>query len=202
MEKEIAIIDNNSLSRLGLQSLLEEIIPEFTIRTFGSFAELMADTPDMFVHYFVSIQIYLEHTAFFLRKKFQTVVLCNAETQAQLSGVLSLNINQDEQHLVKSILLLHQHGHHKGHPQGHPAGMLPAARSQMPPQNDLTMREIEVLSLVARGFINKEIADKLHISLTTVITHRKNITEKLGIKTISGLTIYAVMRGYVEADSI
>ena len=202
MEKEIAIIDNNSLARIGLANLLEEIIPEFTIRTFGSFAELMADTPDMFVHYFVSIQIYLEHTAFFLRKKFQTVVLCNAETQAQLSGVLSLNINQDEQHLVKSILLLHQHGHHKGHPQGHPAGMLPAARSQMPPQNDLTMREIEVLSLVARGFINKEIADKLHISLTTVITHRKNITEKLGVKTVSGLTIYAVMRGYVEADSI
>jgi DNA-binding NarL/FixJ family response regulator len=202
MEKEIAIIDNNSLARIGLANLLEEIIPEFTIRTFGSFAELMADTPDMFVHYFVSIQIYLEHTAFFLRKKFQTVVLCNAETQAQLSGVLSLNINQNEQHLVKSILLLHQHGHHKGHPQGHPAGMLPAARSQMPPQNDLTMREIEVLSLVARGFINKEIADKLHISLTTVITHRKNITEKLGIKTVSGLTIYAVMRGYVEADSI
>lgn len=202
MEKEIAIIDNNSLARIGLANLLEEIIPEFTIRTFGSFAELMADTPDMFVHYFVSIQIYLEHTAFFLRKKFQTVVLCNAETQAQLSGVLSLNINQDEHYLVKSILLLHQHGHHKGHPQGHPAGMLSAARSQMPPQNDLTMREIEVLSLVARGFINKEIADKLHISLTTVITHRKNITEKLGIKTISGLTIYAVMRGYVEADSI
>ncbi|MCR5575068.1 MAG: LuxR C-terminal-related transcriptional regulator [Bacteroidaceae bacterium] len=202
MEKEIAIIDNNSLARIGLANLLEEIIPEFTIRTFGSFAELMADTPDMFVHYFVSIQIYLEHTAFFLRKKFQTVVLCNAETQAQLSGVLSLNINQDEQHLVKSILLLHQHGHHKGHPQGHPAGMLSAARSQMPPQNDLTMREIEVLSLVARGFINKEIADKLHISLTTVITHRKNITEKLGIKTVSSLTIYAVMRGYVEADSI
>ena len=202
MEKEIAIIDNNSLARIGLANLLEEIIPEFTIRTFGSFAELMADSPDMFVHYFVSIQIYLEHTAFFLRKKFQTVVLCNAETQAQLSGVLSLNINQDEHYLVKSILLLHQHGHHKGHPQGHPAGMLPAARSQMPPQNDLTMREIEVQSLVARGFINKEIADKLHICLTTVITHRKNITEKLGIKTISGLTIYAVMRGYVEADSI
>ena len=197
MEKEIAIIDNNSLARLGLQSLLEEIIPDFTIRTFGSFAELMADTPYMFVHYFVSTQIYLEHTTFFLQKKNQTVVLCNAETQAQLSGVLSLNINQDEQHLVKSILLLHQHGHHKGHPHVHPANSY-----QMPLQNDLTMREIEVLSLVARGFINKEIANKLNISLTTVITHRKNITEKLGIKTVSGLTIYAVMRGYVEADSI
>ena len=199
MEKEIAIIDNNSLARLGLQNLLEEIVPSFNVRTFGSFAELVADTPDMFVHYFVSIQIYLEHTHFFLRKKFQTVVLCNEETQAQLpAGVLSLNINQDEQHLVKSILMLHQHGHQRGH-QG---AMHASAHPQMPLQNDLTMREIEVLSLVARGFINKEIADKLNISLTTVITHRKNITDKLGIKTVSGLTIYAVMRGYVEADSI
>ena len=199
MDKEIAIIDNNSLARLGLESLLEEIVPNVTIRTFGSYAELMADTPDMFVHYFVSIQIYLEHTTFFMRKKFQTVVLCNEETQAQLPvGVLSLNINQDEQHLVKSILKLHQQGHRNGHPEMTNA----PAQMQMPLQNDLSMREIEVLSLVARGFINKEIADKLSISLATVITHRKNITEKLGIKSISGLTIYAVMRGYVEADSI
>ena len=50
--------------------------------------------------------------------------------------------------------------------------------------------------------LNKEIADKLNISLTTVITHRKNITEKLGIKSVSGLTIYAVMNGYIEADRI
>ena len=192
MEKEIAIIDNNSLARLGLESLLEEIVPNVTIRTFASYAELMADTPDMFVHYFVSIQIYLEHTTFFLLKKSRTVVLCNEETQAQLpQDVLSLNTNLDEQHLVKSILKLHQ------------KGMTHApVPTQMPLQNDLSMREIEVLSLVARGFINKEIADKLNISLATVITHRKNITEKLGIKSVSGLTIYAVMRGYVEADSI
>ncbi|MBO7419447.1 MAG: helix-turn-helix transcriptional regulator [Bacteroidaceae bacterium] len=199
MDREIAIIDNNSLARLGLESLLEELVPGVTIRTFGSFAELTADTPDMFVHYFVSIQIYLEHTAFFIRKKNQTVVLCNAETQAQLpTGVLSLNINQDEQHLVKSILKLHQQGHKSGHHGEMPSSAFP----QMPLQNELSMREIEVLSLVARGFINKEIADKLNISLTTVITHRKNITEKLGIKSVSGLTMYAVMRGYVEADSI
>lgn len=62
--------------------------------------------------------------------------------------------------------------------------------------------KLEVLVLITKGLINKEIADKLNISLTTVISHRKNITEKLGIKSVSGLAIYAVMRGYIEADSI
>ena len=62
-----------------------------------------------------------------------------------------------------------------------------------PHQEILSAREIEVLVLITKGLINKEIADKLNISLTTVITHRKNITEKLGIKSVSGLTIYAVM---------
>jgi DNA-binding CsgD family transcriptional regulator len=56
----------------------------------------------------------------------------------------------------------------------------------------LSTREIEVLRLLSQGLINKEIADKLHISLHTVISHRKKIMEKLSIKTISGLTAYAV----------
>jgi DNA-binding CsgD family transcriptional regulator len=54
-------------------------------------------------------------------------------------------------------------------------------------------REKEVLRLVAVGLTNKEIADKLFISAHTVITHRKNITAKLGIKTIAGLTMYALI---------
>ena len=66
----------------------------------------------------------------------------------------------------------------------------------------LSNREIEVLSLVVQGYINKEIALKLNISLTTVITHRKNIMEKLGMKSVSALTIYAVMHGYVDINKI
>ena len=53
-----------------------------------------------------------------------------------------------------------------------------------------------------RQEINKEIADKLNISLTTVISHRKKKKKKLGIKSVSGLTVYAVMNGYIEADRI
>ncbi len=58
------------------------------------------------------------------------------------------------------------------------------------------------MSLIAQGFINKEIADKLNIGLATVITHRRNIVDKLGIKSVSALTIYAVMHGYVDINMI
>lgn len=199
---EIAIIDPNTLTCLGLQNLLQEIIPVAVIRTFSSFQELVDDTPDMYAHYFVATQIYFSHTAFFLKRKFQTIVLCTADN-AQLKGVLTLNICQDQQHLAKSILMLHSHGHKDGH-RGMPSQTERQPRMDTMPDDGsgLTAREIEVLSMVARGMINKEIADRLSISLTTVITHRKNITEKLGIKTVSGLAIYAVMHGYIEADSI
>lgn len=67
---------------------------------------------------------------------------------------------------------------------------------------ELTLREQEVLKLVALGFPNKIIADKLFISIHTVISHRKNITEKLGIKSISGLTVYAVVNGLIDTSKI
>ena len=138
----------------------------------------------------------VEHNAFFLPRKRKTIVLAGDSHQFQLSGVPILNIYQAEEQLVKDILKLHQHAHHDGYPV-----------KDMPPTppttgHELSAREIEVLVLITKGLINKEIADKLNIGLTTVITHRKNITEKLGIKSVSGLTIYAVMNGYVEADRI
>jgi DNA-binding CsgD family transcriptional regulator len=66
----------------------------------------------------------------------------------------------------------------------------------------LSQREQEVLALLVKGYINKEIADRLNISLATVVTHRKNITEKLGLKSVSALTIYAVTHGIVRVDEI
>ena len=60
---EIAIVAPNTLTSLGLQNLLEEIIPMATIRVFRSFAELMDDTPDMYAHYFISSQIYFTPTS-------------------------------------------------------------------------------------------------------------------------------------------
>ena len=195
-QPEIAIVEANTLTSLGLKTILERMIPMAVIRTFHSFGELTDDTPDMYAHYFISAQIYVEHNAFFLPRKRKTIVLAGDSHQFQLSGVPILNIYQAEEQLVKDILKLHQHAHHDGYPV-----------KDMPPTppttgHELSAREIEVLVRITKGLINKEIADKLNIGLTTVITHRKNITEKLGIKSVSGLTIYAVMNGYVEADRI
>jgi DNA-binding CsgD family transcriptional regulator len=67
---------------------------------------------------------------------------------------------------------------------------------------DISDREKDVLRLVALGHTNKEIAGKLFISSHTVITHRKNITAKLGIKTIAGLTIYALLNKLITSEEI
>jgi DNA-binding NarL/FixJ family response regulator len=77
------------------------------------------------------------------------------------------------------------------------------------PQNDRTAdsielsdREKEILVALAQGLANKEIADKLYISTHTVISHRKNIVRKTGIKTVAGLTIYAVFNNLVSQEEL
>jgi DNA-binding CsgD family transcriptional regulator len=67
---------------------------------------------------------------------------------------------------------------------------------------DISHREKEVLRLVALGLTNKEIGAKLFISSHTVISHRKNITAKLGIRTIAGLTLYAVINKLITPEDI
>jgi len=65
------------------------------------------------------------------------------------------------------------------------------------PGDRLSAREIEILAGVAQGLLNKEIAAKYNLSIHTVITHRKNIARKTGIKTIAGLTAYAILNNLI-----
>jgi two-component system nitrate/nitrite response regulator NarL len=64
-----------------------------------------------------------------------------------------------------------------------------------PEQQPLTDREREVLSLIAEGLLNKQIADRLGIGVRTIETHRERIMRKLDIHTVAGLTKYAIARG-------
>ena len=67
---------------------------------------------------------------------------------------------------------------------------------------ELSNREIDVLVALAKGLTNKEISDQLFISVHTVITHRKNIIRKTGIKSVSGLTVYALLNNLVDESEI
>ena len=192
---KIAIIDPNTLSVLGLKSILQTVMPIMTVDTFGSFIELEANHPEQYFHYFVSMNVVLENKPFFLAQRKKTIVLTlSLDTMSQLSEFHSLCINVPESELVRSLLMLEQHAH--GHGQNLPP--MPKVLQQ----KILSDREIEVMSLIVQGFINKEIADKLNIGLSTVITHRKNIMDKLGLKSVSALTIYAVTHGYVDINTI
>ena len=66
----------------------------------------------------------------------------------------------------------------------------------------LSQREKEIIVCIAKGFSNKEIADELNISIHTVTTHRRNISSKLQIHSIAGITIYAIANGLVQMSDI
>jgi len=66
------------------------------------------------------------------------------------------------------------------------------------PEEVLTRRQIEILTLIARGFATKESAFKLGLSPKTVDAHRASIMERLGIGDVAGLTLYCVRHGLVD----
>ena len=192
---QIAIIDPNTLSALGLKEMLQSVMPIMAVDIYGTFSELEANDPDSYIHYFAAMAVVLENMSFFTERRRKTIVLTlSLDTMSQLSDFHCLCVNVPEKELVRSLLILEQHAHGGG--------------KNMPPmpailtQKILSDREIEVLSLIAQGFINKVIADKLNIGLATVITHRKNIMDKLGLKSVPALVIYAVTHGYVDINKI
>jgi DNA-binding NarL/FixJ family response regulator len=192
---KVAIIDPNTLAAMGLKQLLQNVMPIMTVDTFGSFAELTASQMDSYVHYFAAMNIVLENKFFFTERRRKTIVLTlSLDNASQLSEFHSLCINLPEPQLIRALLALEQHAHSNG------KNLPPMPRVLQ--QKILSDREIEVMSLIVQGYINKEIADRLNIGLATVITHRKNIMDKLGMKSVSALTIYAVMHGYVDINTI
>jgi len=75
-------------------------------------------------------------------------------------------------------------------------------RCQTEEKENLSQREKEIISLVVKGLTNQEIADKLFLSIHTVITHRRNIARKLEIHSATGLTIYAIVNKIVDLSEI
>ncbi|NJK84685.1 MAG: helix-turn-helix transcriptional regulator [Bacteroidales bacterium] len=123
----------------------------------------------------------------FRKKSFKTVIIQFSENMHNEDSDF-ISINDNEEVLYKKLLeFINPNGLAKGNPGD---------------SKILSNREIDILKYVALGLTNKEIADKLFISAHTVITHRKNISAKLGIKTIAGFTVYALLNKIILPEEV
>lgn len=200
----IAVVEPNILACIGLQRILNELFPMVETVVCESFHELRQHDGTPFVHYFIASRIYFEHTRYFRSGSGRCIVLVHGDMS--ISGVATLNVCQGQAALISALIRLQHSGHHTRPFTEIPAeatlssaAATPDGTSAMPlrPRAEtlLSAREVEVALLLCQGCINKEVADRLGIGLTTVITHRRNIMEKLKARSLADVIVYCVMNG-------
>ena len=186
MNQTAIIIDIDALRLLGLRTLLENTFDIKVLQVHSSLTKnVMSD-----IHVLKPGKLFI-HNSFnkpeihsFVREyKNELVWICEKNTAA---AGRSLYIHASLPDIIEQLSDFVQ----------------TSARAEPVHKMELTERETEVLKLVTKGYLNKQIADKLHISLHTIISHRKNITTKLGIKTVSGLTVFAMINGLISSDNL
>lgn len=185
----IAIIDDNVLAGMGLQHMLEDLIPSAEIILYHDMKS-MRDSEELKLnaHYFVASRIYFSEIDFFQSFIRKTIVLVSGDIS--IKGVRTLNVCQSEKKLICDIIAMHRVGH----------GIEKVPADEKAPL--LSPREVQVVILLCKGFINKEIGEQLSISLATVMTHRKNIIAKLHARSLADIIIYAVINGYVKLEEL
>lgn len=177
MTYRVAIIMQNTLEALGIKHVLEESF-SMSCHVYRSLTQIPDVGSDVFDFYFTDSDHYVLHLDFFLPRK-QKVILITALHSDE--DVASICCFENESKIIDDIN----------------ARIANIERNPIEHQEELSQREVDVLRLIASGLINKEIAENLGISINTVLTHRKNITAKLGIRSVSGLTFYAMMNGII-----
>lgn len=195
MRPQLSIIMENTLSVISLRSLLSDIVPGIEVASYPSLQSYEESNPGFTAHFFVSESIAFHNPEFFKQVMSRTIVITSgAGSSFVQSGFRTIDTTQSEQHIVRSLMQIH----HMGHPQGHHATMqqIDSEKTEAMPIQ-LSARERDVLALLVKGYINKEIADKLNISIATVIFHRNNISEKLNTRSLGRLTVYAVLNNIV-----
>ena len=182
--KQIAIILSDTLRSIGLQSLLTDYFPPVEVCYFPNFEMLSSTGSDTYDYYFTDSDTLVLNADFFLPRRNKTALLIDStEEHGALSSTNRITLRSSQETIIEQLQQLFTSDSSENN-------------------KDLSSREVDVLQLIVKGITNKEIADKLNISLNTVLTHRKNITAKLGIKTVSGLTFYAIMNGIISGDDI
>ena len=193
---KIIVIHPNSLCCMAMRTILVDIAPfvgmfrDVEILSYNSLEQMLQDQPEMVIHYFVAAQVLQANMPYFAPQLRRCIILTEGDDTALPEGARTVDIRRPEHELLKAFLMMHSNAHTS---MPHPA---PQEGEQ------LSQREKDVLALIVKGYINKEIADMLNISTPTVIFHRRNLSEKIGSKSVGRQTIYAVMNGIVTPDEL
>ena len=190
-----AIVDRNTLESIALKDILWELFNHVEIHSYDSMDAFIRDSNRHFVHFFVSSEMLFSDSEEFDTLKHMTTVLTAGQSpNIDLSGYRTLDITASEEDIVTRLMDLQKTGHY--------GELKPATAEDGLKKNKLSDREKEVLRLMVKGLINKEIAKELNISTTTAIFHRNNICDKMGTRSIGKLTVYAVLSGIVSIKEI
>lgn len=195
---KIVILHPNSLCCLAMRAILADIAPfmgmmsDVDIVAYNSMDEFLSDNPHSAVHHFIADSILEDNLDFFLPHARRCIVLAEGRDFSH-PEFHTVDLHQPEREVLKGVLMMHRAAH---------TAMMTAHKPAKEEPELLSQREKEVLALIIKGYINKEIADLLNISTPTVIFHRRNIVEKIGSKSIGRLTIYAVMNGIVDVKEL
>ncbi len=179
----IAIVEPSIVVAEGIESILRrsaEYDVVCNVRSWAEFEQHRSADVDVVL---LSLQYAHEDVGTMAKIGIQTA-LAEVETLRKFSAVVSLYSTHEE--LFKVLREVADTPHAPSYSDSH----------------ELSERERDVLVLVAKGYTNKEIATKLFISPHTVISHRKNIVHKTGIRSVAGLTVYAVLNKLIDSEQL
>ena len=174
--RKIAVIGLSTLEYIAIKSIAENSPHSYVERVNPS--DMSDGFGEHFDRFVVSADLFANNTDFFLPRKGKTLILCDSSVITS-GNIISVGRNGDLIDVISTIEKFLKE------------------ESEKEETSELSAREIEVLKELANGLTIKEIADKLCISANTASSHRKNISSKLGIRSVSGLSVYAIMHGII-----
>lgn len=181
---KIAIIHHDTLTAVGMRYMLYNYFDVQAV-CFATAEEFVRSHSEQYDGYFMTSVAFVSCMEVMMPRKSRVVLMADGNASCAWNGLV-INTQQPMESIVDDIERVLR--------------SIKQCNTTAEAQEELSVREVEVLRCVAKGMLNKEIAQELHISINTVLSHRKNIVNKLGIKTVSGLSLYAMMNGIIDAQ--
>jgi DNA-binding CsgD family transcriptional regulator len=195
MDPCFAIIDRNTLSYVALRHVLQDMFNHVDVFAYNTIEEFIRDSNRHFVHFFVSSDILFCNVEEFDTLKSQTTILYTGSAgNIERNGFRILDVSLSEDKIVEQLKHLQNTGKYENN--------ISPTKSADDAIQRLSQREKDVLRLIVKGRLNKEIANELGISMPTAIFHRNNICDKLQTRSVGRLTVMAVLSGLVDINEI